>query len=189
MAGPETNFCRAVAECVGPAVAGNVAGFKAALRAIPCVPESLRRVESFVNQHGNKWSDLTSEATVENNIVGVDACSLGTAAGGTKTLSMTTYSTAVVRQFLQGLEQQLQEDGATALQAAAAVRIVGIHMNTAWVGQGCAARVLAKESGQQLKYDLDPTDQSRLYAGTRDKRSEQRRAVKRPSSRSARAPF
>ena len=49
MAGPETEFCRAVAECVGPAVAGNVAGFKEALRAIPCVPESLRQVPGQAN--------------------------------------------------------------------------------------------------------------------------------------------
>ena len=102
---------------------------------------------------------------------------------------MMTYSTAVIRQFLQGLDQQLREDGATALQAAAAVRVIGIHMNTAWVGQGCPARVLPKGNGQQLKYDLDPTDQSRLYAGNRDKRSNKRKALKRPSSRSARAPL
>ena len=180
-------FLRKVAACVAPSVAADIEAFRAALLAVPSVPPRLQEVGACENKFGNDWVALTGRAQVESQLVEAGDCRVRTADGASKSLSITAYSSAVVKLLLQGLEKQLEAVSATASQRQAVVRGVAVHLNGVWMGGRMSCRVLVSEDGLRLKYSLDPDTRAKQYMGQNDDRSARRKAMSKPAGKSHRA--
>ena len=184
--GAEVAWLRKVAASAMAAWQGDINAYRQALHAIRAVPSRLAELRNFVNEFGNDWEALVGEDQIRTQLVGVADCRLRSADGASKTLGMTAYSTAVIKQVLGGLKQQLDTVEATVAQRQACWRAVGTHLNGVWMGGQQTNRVLECADGLSLKYSLDPYTERKQYGGRHDHRSAKRKAASRPSSKSLR---
>ena len=162
--------------------------FRAALAAAAEVPARLAAVRTRRNDHGSEWSTFTGEDQLRTQLVTPNDCRVRSTRGGSESLTMTKYASAVVKFCLDGMRAELDVVDATQAQKKAVWRGVAVHMNGVWVNEQLTNRLLETADYDRLKYMLDPYTEEKQYCGQRDTRSAQRKTSAKPSRKASRAP-
>ena len=182
-------WIKKVAAIVPPAKAADMAAFRGALHLIEDLPPRLAGIGAWINSEGNTWGALTNRGQVQRNIRSAENCGIPAPGASLKSVSVTIYCAAVMKQFLRGLEHLLNAIQASTTQQQAIWRAVTVYMNAYWVGTHCEkCRLLTRvDGGLTPKYVSNPFAESEQYKGRADKRSAARKAQSRPAGKARRA--